>query len=63
MLFRRIVAALLLAALVVPFLGCGSDSKKKEEDKQPKLQGPGDPKIKGPATPGGGAGNATLPGS
>jgi len=49
---RLKVTAVLAGAVLASTLalGCGS----KEEDKQPKIQGTPDPRIKGPAKPGGG---------
>lgn len=55
---KPLLAAFVLGAVFT--LGCG----KKDEDKQPKLQGEPDPQIQGPATPGGGEnkpGAATVP--
>jgi hypothetical protein len=48
---KRLVVILILSALVPGLAGCGSS---KNDDKQPKLSGPGDPRIKGPASPSGG---------
>jgi len=54
---KRFIAVVLISfASVIPLVGCGS----KEDDKQPKMQGPVDPKIQ-PASPGGGKG-ANKPG-
>lgn len=57
--------AVLVAAACILSVGCGDS---KVDNKQPKLSGPPDPRIKGPATPGGGGdakggkpGAATLP--
>ncbi|HEX4606959.1 MAG TPA: hypothetical protein VH092_02015 [Urbifossiella sp.] len=47
---RLTLVALVVASLVIPAIGCGG---AKQEEKQPKLQSPPDPKIKGPAQPGG----------
>lgn len=50
---KQIVLALLLVALPAAVIGCGGSS---DSDKQPKLSGPPDPNVTGPATPGVGGG-------
>jgi len=51
---KRVFAVFCLVGLLSCSAGCGSDDKK--DAKQPKLSGPPDPKIMGPAAPGAGGG-------
>ncbi len=55
---RKIVSFSLVVLGCCVVLGCGSGSPTggADDNKQPKLQGTPDPRIKGPATPGGAGG-------
>ncbi|VTS05389.1 hypothetical protein [Tuwongella immobilis] len=56
---RRLMVAMVFASVMLT--GCGGSDV---DEKQPKLAGPPDPRIKGPAAIGGtkgGTGEATLP--
>lgn len=58
---KQIILAFLLVALPAAATGCGGSS---DSEKQPKLSGPPDPNVTGPATPGmdGGKGKAAQQG-
>ncbi len=47
---RTLLIATLMVGWTVAVIGCGGGAA---DEKQPKLSGPPDPRIKGPATPGG----------
>ena len=54
-LMRRVLFVAVAASLVSFGTGCGGSD---DEEAQPKSQSPGDPRIKGPASMGGGPGEA-----